>query len=402
MTFSKDFESTYINSDTEIRNKLDSARLRQINENRARLVPIIESIIFLGRQNIPLRGHRDDGLIDSSSSSSIVNEGNFRELLRFRISAGDTALQKHLENTSANATYISKTTQSEIIEVCKEEIFDILKTKINSSTYYSVIFDETTDASHTSQMSLIIRYLDESILREDFLEFINCHKENYDKENNNKEPVMSGEVLAKTVINTLSKHGFNLENCVGIGTDGCNLYRGSVNAVGTIKEVVAFFNASAKRKIVLKSCNTSLINLCETRWSERHDSINRFKSELISVVEALEVVSEWNDRESASKADSLISGLTNPTFILSLFSLDDVLSETHTLSQALQTKALDKMTANNLIKDLIHSMTKKREEADKNFNDIYEDALNVMKELNITMYLPRSWSPKKSSQYLNQ
>ncbi|KAG8189774.1 hypothetical protein JTE90_017690 [Oedothorax gibbosus] len=159
------------------------------------------------RQNIPLRGHRDDGLIDSSSSSSIVNEGNFRELLRFRISAGDTALQKHLENTSANATYISKTTQNEIIEVCKEEIFDILKTKINSSTYYSVIFDETTDASHTSQKSLIITYLDESILREDFLEFINCHKENYDKENNNKEPVMSGEVLAKTVINTLSKHG---------------------------------------------------------------------------------------------------------------------------------------------------------------------------------------------------
>lgn len=42
-------------------NQVNNQRLQQIEENRARLKPIIESIIFLGRQNIALRGHRDDG-----------------------------------------------------------------------------------------------------------------------------------------------------------------------------------------------------------------------------------------------------------------------------------------------------------------------------------------------------
>jgi len=45
-----------------------------------RLIPIIQSILFLGRQNIPFRGHREEGNILDDSVSS-VNMGNFRELL---------------------------------------------------------------------------------------------------------------------------------------------------------------------------------------------------------------------------------------------------------------------------------------------------------------------------------
>ena len=67
-------------------NQINTERLKQIKENRLRLRPIVESIIFLGRQNVPFRGHRDDGLLQSTSP---VNEGNFRELLRFRIKSGD-------------------------------------------------------------------------------------------------------------------------------------------------------------------------------------------------------------------------------------------------------------------------------------------------------------------------
>jgi len=46
------------------------------------------------------------------------------------------------------------------------------------------------------------------------------------------------------------------------------------NAVGTVKEVIAFFNASAKRNFILKSvAGGQLQSLCETRWVERHDSL---------------------------------------------------------------------------------------------------------------------------------
>jgi len=40
---------------------MQNNRKQQILDNRERLVPIIKTIIFHGRQNFALRGHRDDG-----------------------------------------------------------------------------------------------------------------------------------------------------------------------------------------------------------------------------------------------------------------------------------------------------------------------------------------------------
>lgn len=132
-----------------------------------------------------LRGHRDNGQLLSAGQkdcSSVINEGNFRELLRFRISAGDTILENHLQTTSSKATYISHTTQEEIINCCKDEITFNIVENVKSSKYNSIIFDETTDISHTSQMSLILRNVDtENKIHERFICFIDCQNYVYEK-----------------------------------------------------------------------------------------------------------------------------------------------------------------------------------------------------------------------------
>lgn len=69
--------------------------------------PIIKIIILCGRQNIPLCGHRDDGEIFSTNtdlSDVSSSEGNSRALLKFRIDAGDSVLERHLSSTSSTAT----------------------------------------------------------------------------------------------------------------------------------------------------------------------------------------------------------------------------------------------------------------------------------------------------------
>lgn len=38
---------------------IDTERMKQIKENRESLLPIIESIKFLGRLNIAIRGHKN-------------------------------------------------------------------------------------------------------------------------------------------------------------------------------------------------------------------------------------------------------------------------------------------------------------------------------------------------------
>ena len=60
----KSFLNAYDNPKAAVINQVENQRLIQVKKNRDRITPIIESIIFLGRQNIPLRGHRDHGGIE--------------------------------------------------------------------------------------------------------------------------------------------------------------------------------------------------------------------------------------------------------------------------------------------------------------------------------------------------
>ncbi|KAJ4426412.1 hypothetical protein ANN_27226 [Periplaneta americana] len=49
--------------------QLNNEVLQTVRENRMKLVPIVKTIILCGRQNIPLRGHRNDGAIDLESEN---------------------------------------------------------------------------------------------------------------------------------------------------------------------------------------------------------------------------------------------------------------------------------------------------------------------------------------------
>lgn len=75
MFASKDFLRVCHKSETEVRNILDKNHRHQEKENQERLIPIVMTIIFLGKQNIPLRGHRDDGVI-SVERYPKHNDGN--------------------------------------------------------------------------------------------------------------------------------------------------------------------------------------------------------------------------------------------------------------------------------------------------------------------------------------
>ena len=171
-----EFLKTYHNPPLDILNQVNSQCLKQVSENRERLTPIIESIIFLGRQNIPLRGHIDDGALLQESDNPSANEGNFRELLRFRVAAGDTVLEHHLQTASSHATYISKTVQNELISCGGQEIVSNILQRVSHSRYFSILLDETTDMSHTSQLCVTVRYIHDGAVREDFLTFENQMK----------------------------------------------------------------------------------------------------------------------------------------------------------------------------------------------------------------------------------
>lgn len=117
---------------------------KQILENRARLRPIIETILFCGKQNIPLRGHRDDGNTIMENETPLANEGNFRALLQYRVQSGDEKLKRHLETCNKNSTYISKTIQNQLIEIIGKLILKEIIEEVKQAKFFTILLDETS------------------------------------------------------------------------------------------------------------------------------------------------------------------------------------------------------------------------------------------------------------------
>ena len=149
----------------DVRNLQNEERKVQIEKNRAALKPIVETLLMAGRQNIPLRGHRDGDPICTDGSEPDINDGNFRALLRYRMKT-DEVLKNHLENAKKNATYISKDVQNEILTEASKLIKTDIKSDVEKSKFWSVLADETQDRAKREQLVVVVRYVKETNMGE--------------------------------------------------------------------------------------------------------------------------------------------------------------------------------------------------------------------------------------------
>ncbi|XP_004209363.2 52 kDa repressor of the inhibitor of the protein kinase-like [Hydra vulgaris] len=199
-----------MNSDTNIKIMLNEKYEAEVKESRESLVPIIKTVILCGRLGI----ETNDGLIKA--------DRNFKSLLAYRVDAGDKVLEHHLKSSGKNATYISKTVQNELIDICGQIITEKIIKEAKIAKYFSVIADETTDVSHHEQLSVCIRFVclinGFHTTREEFL--------NFKKAND-----VSGKGLGELIIQTLKRHSLDLSYLVGQGYDGASSMSGCYNGV---------------------------------------------------------------------------------------------------------------------------------------------------------------------------
>ena len=95
------------------------------------LIKEIETLIFLLRQNLAIRG-KDD------------SEGNFNQLLALR--QKDAPMLRQWEK------YLSPTIQNELIEEIGNSLLRRLLSDIREAKFFGVISDETTDAAGKEQV----------------------------------------------------------------------------------------------------------------------------------------------------------------------------------------------------------------------------------------------------------
>ena len=136
----------------------DQVKLKpdQVTFNQTVLKSVIETIILCRCH--ALRVHRYDPQFSNNPLFEFisVNVGNFLELIRFRVAAGDEILKKHILKAPSNAKYMSKTIQNELICLCGEEIVTGVISEVKESRVFSTLADEERDYSNTEQMSFVI------------------------------------------------------------------------------------------------------------------------------------------------------------------------------------------------------------------------------------------------------
>ncbi|CAF3302063.1 unnamed protein product [Rotaria sp. Silwood2] len=142
--------------------------------------------------------------------------GNFRALLRYRVDAGDSVLANHLCTTIKTATYISKTTQNELIEICGDLVREKIITEVKHATFFTVIGDETMDVSNIEQFTFCLRYVYEDKVQEKFISFVSAEDR-------------TGEGLARLILQELKNLGLDPNFMGGQAYDGCSAMAGQFN-----------------------------------------------------------------------------------------------------------------------------------------------------------------------------
>ncbi|KAJ8887969.1 hypothetical protein PR048_007454 [Dryococelus australis] len=260
-------------------------------------------------------------------------EGNFRALLQFRIYAGEEILASHIGICDKNASYISKTTQNEIIQCCGDAITGKIFAKIKNTKYFTIMADETTGISVKEQLAICIRYFDTTSyeIQGKFFKFFDVVD-------------VSGENIARTILQELDRLNLDISYCRGQAYDGGSIMSGKFkgvqahiakvqslaiyshcanhrpnlaiskacsvanirNAIGVISSVSNFFRESAGRihkletevqdKLPhLKKGKHALKKMCETRWVEKHDVVLTFLDTLSCLPVVLGTISESSE-----------------------------------------------------------------------------------------------------------
>lgn len=89
---------------------------------------------------------------------------------------------------------------------------------------------------------------------------------------------------------------------------------------------------------MLKSClHAALHSLCETRWIERHTVVLQFLTGLPKIIDSLNYIANWDERESSSKAKLLYNSI-DCEFIITLYGTSSIFSIILPFSTILQKK----------------------------------------------------------------
>ncbi|KAJ8896478.1 hypothetical protein PR048_001822 [Dryococelus australis] len=253
----------------------------QINDQVTR-TSLIREVLFCTRQNIGLWGHRDS--LDKvnykysegcAEAQHFNNMGNFQELINL-LCLENKSFSSKLNIMPQNAKYTSNIIQNYMMQAATSVIAqDIVREIKSESTVYSLNVDEARDEWLTEQISICVRYLHNSEIKEGFLGFMELDQ-------------LNAHALANRINFFLNSVGLDLTNCVSQPFDGASVTSGALNGVQALirhltNNYCTYVHGHAHRlNLILVDISKSvyfvgeIIGLLEAIYAFQYSSILRY------------------------------------------------------------------------------------------------------------------------------
>ena len=106
----------HLSQDSTVIAELLKSEREQVEKNRRILHRLEDTTLFLARQGLAFRGHREYAGLGAPDS----NEGNFLELLKL-LAHYDSILKQHMNNPVSRVTYLSHQSQNELIAALSKD-----------------------------------------------------------------------------------------------------------------------------------------------------------------------------------------------------------------------------------------------------------------------------------------
>lgn len=363
---------------------IDDDHVKQVAANRHYLKTVAEVLRLTAMQDLAQRGHRE-GVEEP-------NRGNFLEILQC-IANHDPIVQTKVTEGPANAKYTHHSIQNALLHIMADVVKSEIKDEILCAQYYCVIGDETKDLSKTEQMSVVVRYLYNKVIHEEFIGYTPAE-------------ALDADGLCKYICGALFDVGLEIQNCIAQSYDGASVMSGIKSGVQSrIIDIVPWAMyihcyAHQLNLIVVDSCKSSryaadffamlqeiynfisssyvhvkwlelqksdyphetpveLKKLSDTRWTAQIRACHAVMKRFPTLITLLQQISDDNNRGRAFKAESILA-LLDLKFVFCLHIFTDILRDMKGVSDMLQKTQLQISYAMDMINLLKVSLADKR------------------------------------------